>query len=34
MTHSPRAGGNEHTFEPTGGYEWSFQDDEIPPKPK
>ena len=27
MRHAPRAGGNEHTFEPTG-------DDEIPPKPK
>jgi hypothetical protein len=25
MRHAPRAGGNEHTFEPTG-------DDEIPPK--
>jgi hypothetical protein len=34
MAHAPRAGGNEHTFEPSGGYEWSFKDDEIPPKPK
>jgi hypothetical protein len=33
MRHSPRSGGNEHTFE-AGGYEWSFQDDEIPPKAK
>ena len=24
MRHAPRAGGNEHTFEPSGGYEWSF----------
>ena len=24
MRHAPRAGGNEHTFEPAGGYEWSF----------
>ena len=32
MRHAPRAGGNEHTFEPSGGYEWSFKDDEIPPK--
>jgi hypothetical protein len=24
MQHAPRAGGNEHTFEPAGGYEWSF----------
>jgi hypothetical protein len=29
MRHAPRSGGNEHTFEPSGGYEWSFQDDEI-----
>jgi hypothetical protein len=34
MRHAPRAGGNEHTFEPSGGYEWSFKDDEIPNKPK
>ena len=24
MRHAPRAGGNEHTFEPAGGNEWSF----------
>ena len=24
MRHAPRAGGNEHTFEPAGGYEWRF----------
>ena len=30
MRHAPRSGGNEHTFEP-GGYEWSFQADELPP---
>mgnify|MGYP006174292015 CR=1 FL=1 len=24
MRHAPRTGGAEHTFEPTGGYEWSF----------
>ncbi len=24
MRHAPRAGGAEHTFEPSGGYEWSF----------
>ena len=28
MQHAPRAGGNEHTFEPAGGYEWSFGVDE------
>ena len=28
MRHSPRAGGNEHTFEPAGGYEWSFEVDD------
>jgi hypothetical protein len=28
MRHSPRAGGNEHTFEPAGGYEWSFKVDD------
>ena len=28
MRHAPRAGGNEHTFEPTGGYEWSFEVDD------
>jgi hypothetical protein len=32
MQHAPRAGGNEHTFEPAGGYEWSFGvDDNAPP---
>jgi Protein of unknown function (DUF3460) len=32
MRHAPRAGGNEHTFEPAGGYEWSFGvDDNAPP---
>ena len=32
MRHAPRAGGNEHTFEPAGGYEWSFAvDDNAPP---
>ena len=34
MRHAPRAGGNEATFEATGGAEWSFKDDEIPPKAK
>jgi hypothetical protein len=24
MRHAPRSGGAEHTFEPSGGYEWSF----------
>ena len=28
MRHAPRAGGNEHTFEPAGGYEWSFSVDD------
>ena len=29
--HSPRSGGAEHTFEPSGGYEWSFaEDDNVP----
>ena len=33
MQHSRRAGGNEHTFEPTGGYEWSFGvDDDAKPE--
>jgi hypothetical protein len=33
MQHAPRAGGNEHTFEPAGGYEWSFAvDDNAPPE--
>ena len=32
MRHSPRSGGNEHTFAATsaGGYEWSFDKDDIP----
>jgi hypothetical protein len=30
MRHAPRAGGNEATFEASGGAEWSFKDDEIP----
>ena len=29
MRHAPRAGGNEATFQPSGGNEWSFKDDEI-----
>ena len=29
MRHAPRAGGNEATFEPTGGAEWSFGVDDI-----
>lgn len=24
MRHAPRSGGAEHTFKPTGGFEWSF----------
>ncbi len=33
MHHAPKAGGNEHTFEPAGGYEWSFEvDDNADPK--
>ena len=28
MRHTPRAGGNEHTFEASGGYEWSFRADD------
>jgi hypothetical protein len=32
MRHAPRrSGGNEHTFEPSGGYEWSFEADDLPP---
>ncbi|HEV2430629.1 MAG TPA: DUF3460 family protein [Burkholderiales bacterium] len=32
MQHAPRAGGNEHTFEPAGGAECSFGvDDNAPP---
>ena len=35
MRHAPRAGGNEHTFEPAGGYEWSFGvDDNAAPDEK
>ena len=30
MRHAPRAGGNEHTFKAAGGYEWSFDKDDIP----
>ena len=30
MRHAPRAGGNEHTFTASGGYEWSFDKDDIP----
>ncbi len=36
MRHAPRrSGGNEHTFhtfEPAGGYEWSFEVDDLPPE--
>jgi hypothetical protein len=33
MRHAPRAGGNEHTFQPSGGFEWSFDvDDNADPK--
>lgn len=28
MRHAPRSGGAEHTFEPAGGYEWSFAVDD------
>ena len=28
MRHAPKAGGNEATFEPAGGYEWSFEVDD------
>ncbi len=28
MHHAPKAGGNEHTFKPSGGFEWSFQEDD------
>jgi hypothetical protein len=34
MQHAPRAGGNEHTFEPAGGYEWSFGVDDNADKPE
>jgi Protein of unknown function (DUF3460) len=34
MRHAPvRAGGNEHTFHPSGGFEWSFEVDDLPPPP-
>ena len=28
MRHTPRSGGAAHTFEPSGGYEWSFGADD------
>ena len=28
MQHAPRSGGAEHTFEPAGGFEWSFAADD------
>jgi hypothetical protein len=28
MRHAPRSGGAEHTFAPSGGYEWSFEVDD------
>jgi hypothetical protein len=28
MQHAPRSGGAEHTFEPAGGFEWSFGADD------
>jgi hypothetical protein len=28
MGHTPRSGGAEHTFEPAGGFEWSFAADD------
>ena len=35
MRHAPRSGGAEHTFEPSGGYEWSFEvDDNTGATPK
>jgi len=30
-THAPRAGGAEHSFVPSGGYEWSFQAEDDDP---
>ena len=34
MRHAPRrSGGNEHTFDPVGGSEWSFEVDDVPQKP-
>jgi hypothetical protein len=32
MQHAPRSGGAEHTFEPAGGFEWSFAVDDNTPK--
>jgi hypothetical protein len=29
MRHAPRAGGNEHAFAPSGGYDWSFDVDDT-----
>jgi hypothetical protein len=28
MRHAPRSGGAEHTFQPSGGFEWSFDVDD------
>ena len=28
MRHAPRSGGAEHTFKPSGGFEWSFLEDD------
>ncbi|HXJ54017.1 MAG TPA: DUF3460 family protein [Burkholderiales bacterium] len=28
MRHAPRSGGAEHSFEPAGGFEWSFGADD------
>ena len=28
MRHAPRAGGNEATFKESGGFEWSFKEDD------
>ena len=32
MRHAPRSGGAEHTFKPTGGFEWSFGVDDNSPQ--
>jgi hypothetical protein len=32
MRHTPRSGGAEHTFEPAGGFEWSFGADDNAPE--
>ena len=32
MRHAPRSGGAEHTFKPTGGFEWSFGVDDNTPQ--